>query len=350
MKILVKIAFIVTIFSVSSIESIHPHYSFRCLENGEIDLFGLHNESKITIVDKCTNETLKADKFNVLAIPRRCLNTSQENTTTVNIKVFDPTISHIKYPWPVPLLPTRSYEGGPGIQYFTINCKHISDDGVSKTAVRVFQNKIYDVLPENYMEVGSVEMRFKAVNDINFPDINTIYVGDEFFMYIKYKGSQTYSVVPKKCIAFKGTIISAGENQVELWDWSKSPNKCTRAKELLESFSIASPTVIYAKMYGFRFADSNFITIQCEVGVYPDQQKLLCSDDAMNAASKSVDSSRRRREIDDIKIKTKFAFAKLHVFDNKDIYLMENKSGKKAGNTGLWIIICVCVCLSIESI
>uniref|UniRef100_K1QQ81 Uncharacterized protein n=1 Tax=Magallana gigas TaxID=29159 RepID=K1QQ81_MAGGI len=230
-----------------------------CLENGEIDLFGLHNESKITIVDKCTNETLKADKFNVLAIPRRCLNTSQ-----------------------------------------------------------------------NYMEVGSVEMRFKAVNDINAPDINTIYVGDEFFMYIKYKGSQTYSVVPKKCIAFKGTIISAGENQVELWDWRKSPNKCTRAKELLESFSIASPTVIYAKMYGFRFADSNFITIQCEVGVYPDQQKLLCSDDAMNAASKSVDSSRRRREIDDIKIKTKFAFAKLHVFDNKDIYLMENKSGKKA--------------------
>lgn len=57
----------------------------------------------------------------------------------------------------------------------------------------------------------------------------------------------------------------------------------------------------------------------------------MCSDDGMNAASTTVDSSRRRREIDDIEIKTKFAFAKLHVFDNKDIYLMENKSGKKAG-------------------
>lgn len=63
----------------------------------------------------------------------------QENITTVNIKVFDPTISYLKYPWPVPLLPTRSYEGGLGIQYFTINSKHISDDGVSKTAVRVFK-------------------------------------------------------------------------------------------------------------------------------------------------------------------------------------------------------------------
>lgn len=57
----------------------------------------------------------------------------------------------------------------------------------------------------------------------------------------------------------------------------------------------------------------------------------MCSDDGMNASSTTVDSSRRRREIDDIEIKTKFAFAKLHVFDNKDIYLMENKSGKKAG-------------------
>lgn len=54
-----------------------------CIENGEIELFGLHNESKITIVDKCTNETLKADKFNVFTIPRRCLNTSQ-----VNKKIF----------------------------------------------------------------------------------------------------------------------------------------------------------------------------------------------------------------------------------------------------------------------
>lgn len=57
----------------------------------------------------------------------------------------------------------------------------------------------------------------------------------------------------------------------------------------------------------------------------------MCSDDGMNAASTTVDSSRRIREIDDIKIITKFAFAKLHVFDIKDIYLMENKSGKKAG-------------------
>lgn len=51
----------------------------------------------------------------------------------------------------------------------------------------------------------------------------------------------------------------------------------------------------------------------------------------MKAASTNVASGRRRREIGDIEIKTKFAFAKLRVFDNKDIYLMGNKSSKKAG-------------------
>lgn len=42
------------------------------------------------------------------------------------------------------------------------------------------------------MEVGSVEMRFKAVNNTNAPDINTIYVGDEFFMFLEYKGSKYF--------------------------------------------------------------------------------------------------------------------------------------------------------------
>lgn len=48
--------------------------------------------------------------------------------------------------------------------------------------------RIYDVLFENNMEVEDVEMWFKVVNDLNVFDINIIYVGDEFFMYIKYKG------------------------------------------------------------------------------------------------------------------------------------------------------------------
>lgn len=62
----------------------------------------------------------------------------------------------------------------------------------------------------------------------------------------------------------------------------------------------------------------------------------------MKAASTNVESSRRRREIDDIEIKTKFAFAKLYVFDKKDIYLMENKSGKKGGKYHFNTSTCKC--------
>lgn len=47
------------------------------------------------------------------------------------------------------------------------------------------------------MEVDGVKMRFKAVNDTNTPDINTIYVGDEFFMYIKYKGCKCQKILSK---------------------------------------------------------------------------------------------------------------------------------------------------------
>lgn len=49
-------------------------------------------------------------------------------------------------------------------------------------------------MPENNVDVDGVEMRFKAFRDVNSPDIDTIFVGDEFFMYIKYLGSMSYTI------------------------------------------------------------------------------------------------------------------------------------------------------------
>lgn len=48
----------------------------------------------------------------------------------------------------------------------------------------------FNVLLKNKIEVDGVEMWFKVVNDINFFDINIIYVGDEFFMFFEYKGGK----------------------------------------------------------------------------------------------------------------------------------------------------------------
>lgn len=39
-----------------------------------------------------------------------------------------------------------------------------------------------------YNEVADVDMRFKEADYVNSPDISEIYIGDMFFMYIKYMG------------------------------------------------------------------------------------------------------------------------------------------------------------------
>lgn len=57
-----------------------------------------------------------------------------------------------------------------------------------------FCYRLNNVLPENNVDVDGVEMRFKAFQDVNSPDIDTIFVGDEFFMYIKYLGSMSYTI------------------------------------------------------------------------------------------------------------------------------------------------------------
>lgn len=60
-------------------------------------------------------------------------------------------------------------------------------------AICLFFDSYSNVLPENHMEVDDVEMRFKAVNNTNAPDINTIYVGEKFFMFLEYKGGKAFT-------------------------------------------------------------------------------------------------------------------------------------------------------------
>lgn len=68
-----------------------------------------------------------------------CCTILQENIRTLNTTVFDPTI--IKLNTFHSLLPNQTYKGGLESLQFTMNCKHIYDDGVSRTADRVFESK-----------------------------------------------------------------------------------------------------------------------------------------------------------------------------------------------------------------
>ncbi|XP_052691727.1 uncharacterized protein LOC128169664 [Crassostrea angulata] len=327
MKILMIIALTVTIVQLPSAECVHPQYSFRCLEEGNIHLFGLNKSSTIISVSNCNiNDVQSQDDY--FLIPEKCLS----QTRKVNIVVHDPNIDGPTTPAPTPLTSTTSpittqYIGGFGTHSFTITCKNIPEEGINETVVHVFKGKEYNALPVNNMEVDDVEMRFKAVNDINSPDIASIYVGDEFFMFLEYMGEKNYSVIPKKCTANSGTI--AGTSDVDLWNWDNAD--CSPNDELLKHFIKVSSKLIYAEMFGFRFSDSGYITIRCAVGIFPEKtNKKLCKN-----------GNRRRRGIENVEVETKLAASKIRVYDNKDMYETENKSPQKSFDVSVWIFLVI---------
>ncbi|XP_061187822.1 uncharacterized protein LOC133195867 [Saccostrea echinata] len=253
----------------------HPNYSYRCLENGDVELFGVHAKSSIKVEGNPQNCNHSHEQTtHVYWIKSTCL--SVQNNA--NISVYDFDFDGVSQP---PGTPTTTIApnivGGHGGHQFVITCKDIPGTGIIRTVAHVFQEKIYNKLPDNYKEVASVEMRFKAVNDTAAPDISTVYIGDEFYMFIKYMGKESYNVIPEKCSAFgetwipKGPATKPADKSVDLWNIQKAGNgkdKCAEQKELLEIFGRYNETLIYAKMYGFRFAEGNYVTITCEVKIF----------------------------------------------------------------------------------
>lgn len=39
-----------------------------------------------------------------------------------------------------------------------------------------------------YNEIGQVEMRFKEGEGVDEPDLSQVYIGDRFYLYLKYMG------------------------------------------------------------------------------------------------------------------------------------------------------------------
>lgn len=299
-----------------------PKYSFRCQENGAIELFGVASGSKLLNMtgNKCSAKDVNVATPGMFTIPKNCTDlTATQGNQIVTIVVYDPTIDGS-----MPSTTTiMSVDGGHGTHQFQIKCNSIPTEGVNKNVVHVFRGNYYNVLPENNMEVDDVEMRFKAVNNKNAPDINTIYVGEEFFMFLEYKGEQPYSLVPKNCSAYDGTLL--GGDVVNLWSWDGTPH-CAPQEELLKTFQRHNKTLV-ATMYGFRFSNSDFITMQCEVGIFLNNTSKLCNR-----------TSRRRRGIESVEVKTKLTVSKLRVFDNKKAYRLKNNSPQKSIDIFAWIV------------
>lgn len=41
-----------------------------------------------------------------------------------------------------------------------------------------------------YNEIGQVEMRFKEGESLDKPDLSQVYIGDRFYLYLKYMGGK----------------------------------------------------------------------------------------------------------------------------------------------------------------
>ena len=65
---------------------------------------------------------------------------------------------------------------------------HLTIYEAELSIIYVVFNSDLDVMGNVYNEVADVDMRFKEADYVNSPDISEIYIGDMFFMYIKYMG------------------------------------------------------------------------------------------------------------------------------------------------------------------
>lgn len=45
-----------------------------------------------------------------------------------------------------------------------------------------------ELIYEKENEIASVDMRFKGTDKMNDPDISEAFIGDEFYMFLMYKG------------------------------------------------------------------------------------------------------------------------------------------------------------------
>ncbi|XP_056009604.1 uncharacterized protein LOC125681625 [Ostrea edulis] len=345
MRTVLFLACILSAFTFSLGDWQHPHYSFRCLENGNIMLYGLHKTSKIVVDNAdsaCSKNLYTAEANNQpVTIDHSCLNynTTEDNMiegfSSMIITIYDPSYDLMPgTPTVKPSSPPK-YTGGYGSHKFTIICKDIPNGGVNKTVAHVFQETNSKQLPENFKEVGDVEMRFKAVDNKNAPDISSIYVGDEFYMFLTYMGDIDYSLVPQKCEAIKGTMVPKDytvktENSVDLWKYDKAKQNCIHHEELLAGFDKQASNCkqVVAKMYGFRFSgDKNYITITCDVTMYP--AKLHTNETCVEP------TGRRKRSIE---LKTHQVSKTMQVFDSKNSYQSENRSQCNHCGISVWIV------------
>ncbi|XP_071172110.1 uncharacterized protein [Mytilus edulis] len=99
------------------------------------------------------------------------------------------------------------------------------------------------------------------------PDISTVYLGDMFFMFLKYTGQQDYKIVPQSCAAYDGgiAVTNSAKPNVSLWSYDSCVSEIARKYHLMHGFEKINDKIIFAELFGFHFVDDADISVECEV-------------------------------------------------------------------------------------
>lgn len=125
-------------------------------------------------------------------------------------------------------------------------------------------------------------MYFRERPSLSSAPVFNVYLGDAFYMFIRYTGS--YHVIkPVECKAYAGVVIDQDVTNMVLWN---SAN-CSTVSGVLEKFTNVTNTLLLASLYGFQFHQSPYVTIECTV--------RICNPNSICAKSKLCQPKRRRR-------------------------------------------------------
>lgn len=253
----------------------HPKYSYVCKEDGSVEFTGFKQGSHVKIVStvqgaNCSKQDLPivSSRDNVVSITVDCMGNDLKVNRSVTVRVQDKHLGETKS------IPTSgNILGGLSYHEFVLECSKISE--IERNVLRQFHLIDTETIFSKENEVGQIDMRFKAEDDITLPDISEVYIGDKFYIFLQYKGVSEYMIEPQECVAYKGNDKEASANESRhetLWEKvDDTSNHCVFAdaknKGLIgaEGFLFKDEKTVHASLYGFRFRGSEDITITCRV-------------------------------------------------------------------------------------
>lgn len=260
----------VSILIKSSFQT-HPRYSYVCNEDGSVEFTGFKANSTVTFEGTCDAGLHVTANRNdqVVTIPSSCMGTDLTTVRTFTVKVKD---ENLKEKAATPSPKQSNITGGLESHTFVLTCTAIST--VNRTVLRQFHLQDKETILPKQNEIGQVDMRFKADDNIKLPDISEVYIGDKFYMFLQYKGVSDYIIEPQMCTAFEGNdIYDPLKRKEALWDITgKASQKCVaktaKALGLLGTggFKYENKSTVRTRMNGFRFNNAETdITIFCRV-------------------------------------------------------------------------------------